>query len=385
MHVHSWNDYVNGSKQPRWRDLIKSGLQAGTVFDGYRETLTLKKGYHAITRTYFQDGKPRPWNVVSFWGTFFSKTKATDPILLDVTEADNMAKRVFVEKVRQKQTTFQGGTFAAEAIKTVNLIRNPATSLRKRVGEYFHSLTKRGGILRTTPASRRRNVLADSWLEASFGWRPLLYDIDEGAQALAESGIIERDLRSPVRALGFSENTTHGAVAKIGNGYPGEYIQPLFREKVEVRYIGIVDSGSYSVFNPTRIGFDPSNWLPTIWEIIPWSFLIDYFVNVQDIVSAASLNTSGIRWIIRTERRISSYETLHISPTSTNATPGVQKDTTAVFSPSRVLHERRLVHREPYTGSLVPTVEFSLPGSTGQWLNIAALALSRNTVGRLLK
>jgi hypothetical protein len=108
-------------------------------------------------------------------------------------------------------------------------------------------------------------------------------------------------------------------------------------------------------------------------------------VNVQDIVSAASLNTSGIRWIIRTERRISSYETLHISPTSTNATPGVQKDTTAVFSPSRVLHERRLVHREPYTGSLVPTVEFSLPGSTGQWLNIAALALSRNTVGRLLK
>lgn len=382
----SWVDSRTGEKNPRWRAQIAAGHQAGTTMSGYREVYQPQEGYAAITRKYSPayPAFPKPWSLTAFWATFSSSYTADDPDSLDVTEADNMAKRIFVEKVRKKQTTFQGGIFAAEAYKTITLIRNPAKTLRERLGGYFNSLTRRGGILRREKTPKgRRNALADSWLEASFGWRPLLHDIDSGAQALAESGIIERDTRSPVRALGFSEETSHGPVVQLGQGYPGQYVQHLRRERVEVRYIALVDTGSYSVFNPTRIGFDPSNWLPTVWEVVPWSFLIDYFANIGDIISAASLNTSGVRWTLRTERKITSVETLNLGPKALQSST-VFTDNYAVFRPSRLLHERRSVHRSPYNGDFVPTLEFQIPRTGTQWLNIAALAVSRNLIGRFL-
>lgn len=41
--------------------------------------------------------------------------------------------------------------------------------------------------------------------------------------------------------------------------------------------------------------------MPTVWELIPYSFLIDYFTNVGDVLQALSTDTSGVHGLWKTE------------------------------------------------------------------------------------
>jgi hypothetical protein len=46
-------------------------------------------------------------------------------------------------------------------------------------------------------------------------------------------------------------------------------------------------------------GFQPSNWIPALYEVIPYSFLIDYVSNVGDIIEAACTSQANVTWVNR--------------------------------------------------------------------------------------
>jgi hypothetical protein len=55
-------------------------------------------------------------------------------------------------------------------------------------------------------------------------------------------------------------------------------------------------------------GFDLRSFVPTVWELVPYSFIVDYFSNVGDCLMALGVDTSGVTGLWRTEITESTHE-----------------------------------------------------------------------------
>lgn len=117
-------------------------------------------------------------------------------------------------------------------------------------------------------------TLADNWLEYSFGFKPLIEDINQCLKALTSR----------------PETTSHVLVVKTGTSFDDDTLDEVntFKKSTQLslRYQCNVRISDPNVHLANRMGF--LNPLEAIWEIIPFSFAVDYFANVGDLVSSLS-------------------------------------------------------------------------------------------------
>jgi hypothetical protein len=291
--------------------------------------------------------------------------------------ANNSALANFVQKARQAQTSFQGGVFLGELRETISLLRSPVKSLRQGINAYLETLKKRSRSIRRAPRARRKSqlktILSDTWLEYSFGWIPAVADIDAGLTTITDSLVRDWPPRKLVIGFGRDRETYRNGTSIMGtNTTP--FIQYANSQTTEcfIKYYGMVTIGTNSLGSSRRVGFDLSNFVPTLWELTPYSFLADYFLNIQDIISAATLQRSTVLWMSKTV--VCSDEMAVTSPIALigNGNSNLSKGS-FVDAQTGVCYRRKVVSRNPYYGSIVPDLEFSIPGVGKKWLNMAAL------------
>jgi hypothetical protein len=120
-----------------------------------------------------------------------------------------------------------------------------------------------------------------------------------------------------------------------------------------------------------RFGLDLSNVAPTIWELVPMSWLFDYFANQNDIIDAWSLRFLDFGWLSQTE--IQEVET---SLVNFRKAPGAEAPGLSygfhIYRPGKALY--RYVTRAPRDNDFITPFQFRLPGYPGQLLNVAALS-----------
>lgn len=151
------------------------------------------------------------------------------------------------------------------------------------------------------------------------------------------------------------------------------------RTEFSVRYYGAVKLrlGSFQTSLAEESGFQVRDFVPALWEWIPYSFLVDYFTNVGDLLESASISKSDIAWMGRVWRNTSvrNGSSQTVKPINSLPWPSSGHIQIIGYSPSRVTWRRKAFGRAPYTGSLVPSLQFEIPGFAGskKWLNIAAL------------
>jgi len=198
------------------------------------------------------------------------------------------------------------------------MVRRPAETLRRGLDSYIGALKKRSrGIPMTREGSRiRKKILADTWLEYSFGWVPLISDTMSGAEALAawhvgREGLDER--RNRISAVGRDQAVTGSTTYGLNDAFYSK-VRHVLTNRVEgetsVKYIARL---SYKTAVPKESakrlmqlsGFTLMEFIPTAWELLPWSFLIDYFSNVGDVLEAFATPTDNIYSITRTVRSTS--------------------------------------------------------------------------------
>lgn len=138
-------------------------------------------------------------------------------------------------------------------------------------GRYYARV---GGSPKRLKLRRDSRAFASNYLEYSFGWAPLVSDITSAMDVLASP---QRGTRN-VRARAQSNDTL---VRSQNNWYP---FQPVIMRGEHAYQVSVTCSADVEVLNPNislaaQLGF--VNPVSVGWEIVPFSFVVDYFVNVQ--------------------------------------------------------------------------------------------------------
>lgn len=248
----------------------------------------------------------------------------------------------------------------AERVKTVKMIAGRVISFGHAIVDAKNRLRK----LERNPKwvnqmarykGRRISQVGKYWLEFWFGWYPLIKDIET---ALSHQPTKEKYTATGAwsTTLTGSQNNVHGVLVET---------KTTFRVKLKAD-VTVVDPGSRLLAE-----WGLANPLSTIWELISFSWLVDYFVNIGTVLASYDAQI-GVQ-LSSTSSTISKEQTATVkggqvvfNSSSTSVTQVVHEGTYHTFHKSRstVLPE------------IVPLSLRMGPGDR-QWLHILALLATR--------
>lgn len=370
------NSVVRGDNLGRWRWLIANQENATTTLSGFRIYPQITKGHLfrlLKPKSLNPSGLSKRWSYMSEGDLIrFSPPGPPQTVILD--EANRLAQTNFLKKCYEAQRALQSGVILGELGEALRMIKSPAKSLRYGLENYLAFLRKGRKAKGLWTQWRKEKFLAETWLEWSYGWLPLFSDVKAGYEAVTEYYHKQRPFEM-VRAKGFNKSSTHsGDRSSTSNG--GITWSWATRQDSEghVKYYGMVRVLNEFGYVPDMryTGFDPRSFVPTVWELIPYSFLVDYFTNIGDLLSAWSFNQSDLHWVSKGTLAVSTIYSVdeRVDP-STDPTFVTVAD---IGHPGKLSWRREAITRGPYYGSLVPSFRFEIPGmSSLKWLNMAAL------------
>jgi hypothetical protein len=367
-----------GEANPKWREQVKSGQNATTFMTGVFDNLNSSPG--SVVQVTQQPGGGGPFYTITLTGELgaYIALNARIPgtwVPISSLVAYNRGLTSYLKKVNQVNVAFSGGVFLGELRETLKMIRNPAQGLRNILGAYANDLKRQK---RKSPKNWRKN-LGSTWLEYAFGIVPLVSDIQDASKAW--NRLVEEPMFVPVRAVGVEErsNPTHTfdelLLSFLGDAYsPGiVHVQRAVDRAVCV-FRGYVkrESRATAAGKAQLFGFDPIQFVPTVWELLPWSFLIDYFSNIGDIIEAGCVSRSQIAWT--NVSNIVFQELIHVvnaAPSSVQS--GYAPTMKLSGSTSTAFYTRRTITRNTPSDIGFPSLTLELPGREAQWANMTAL------------
>lgn len=112
--------------------------------------------------------------------------------------------------------------------------------------------------------------------------------------------------------------------------------------------------------------------IPTAWEMLPWSFLIDYVSNIGDVISANLVSMENVAWVYKVTRRSARKSTNLLG------SKGYIKPADAYywkFDSGSDYRETSSIVEVKREAASIPFGElrFSLPEKESQFKNMAAL------------
>jgi len=141
---------------------------------------------------------------------------------------------------------------------------------------------KRGFGIQWLKQSVGDRKIAEKYLEFVYGWQPTMADIYSGAKILAEG----------IAGEGYTYTVEGRARASFKQEYPNYDLHSYLWECVggtRVSYtVKITDGGVYAAE-----GLGLINPVEVAWELVPFSFVVDWFVPVGSVLSTLTA-TSGL-------------------------------------------------------------------------------------------
>jgi len=181
-----------------------------------------------------------------------------------------------------KQGAVMSGEILNDLGKTLSMLRRPLEGSRKLLGKILtaqrHHLGKTSGNV--------AQASAKAWLEHRYGWKPLILDLEKGIDGVMK-----------IRGKIGVKSSVAKAGSKVTNSGSHFWPQPSpswcgGSQTVSSRAscdVGIrytvqprTTQDQLSKLFSTRASDVPA----TVWECIPYSFVIDWFANVGDWVQA---------------------------------------------------------------------------------------------------
>lgn len=372
-----------GESNPHYREQIRAQQNATTPMTGIHDSINLTRGeavcVHKNINSSTDAGYYRSWAK----GDLISAQLADWSLGITEGEANNRALIAFLKHVRQAQVQFSAPTFLGELRETIKMIRSPAKGLRDLADSWLKKQPR--DIFRdrhTKKGSQRYHAwkqnLSSTWLEQAFGWQPLVNDINSAFRTY--SGLRDRKEQVPVSGFGIDKKPFPSRTfSNQQQALPGNitYLwNSVASEECFIKYHGMVtrevDGSLVNKLEPFGFTFD--EWIPTAWELLPWSFLIDYFSNIGDVITCGVANRASLAWVNRSRSFIQRQQRqggFSLELTRAKFAPG--KFISGFGTPVTMLSQRRTVRRDRGVSVGSPTLSFEIPGIPAQWANMTAL------------
>lgn len=376
----SYEDTVTLGKSPdQWRKYLALGRNASSSLSGIERTRSRPAGGSYSYN--FGDNLLVTGSTKCIYGVAGGDLGFADtgwpavPSGFADSLADSLAREKLLGKYLNARKTWRGGNFLAEVAETYHQLKHPIESL---FGSTMRFARRVGGI-RHLRGKQYAGALGNLWIAWSFGWKPLFDDIKDANEAINRlaSGTDHDTL--PISATGtvnssiFTGNTVGLAASPVPlNSYCK--FDRYSSSKSQVKYYGALRATPENFYTVAdTFGVTPDDILPAVWEAIPWSFFVDYFANVQQVLDAQQYANSYLAWMNRGVRN-----------SRTNTSSGWYTDLTGIPPNQRPLvqpgvgggSKTTTAKNRSIQGSFpVPPFRFKIPNfNSAKGLNVAGLA-----------
>jgi len=156
---------------------------------------------------------------------------------------------------------------------------------------------RRGYRLKRESQSDLLQFAGNSWLEYSYGWKPLLQDVYSQAENLARFLTHHQNVVREARGTARGEKTTR---SRLGGPTSDWYVDTDTLMKVRYSYVV-----RYKVNDPNGSIphiFGLNNPALVAWELVPFSFVADWFLPIGDFLEGLTA-TSGLSFLNGTQTR----------------------------------------------------------------------------------
>jgi len=353
----------SGNPVSGWQEKISNHTDASSDYSATRYNVTVGR-YTGSYRCSV--------GVESCDDTYYTNVPVAGAPAVTDSKVVNTALGNFLSNAHDVVSPFKGLTWLGELKETIQMLRHPASALRDNMSKYLRAQQRHRRLLSRKKSLKSLNqAISGTWLEYVYGWRPLIADIESACNAYSQHEADVQYLRAYGKAEGAQSDSNRVWVNHFAN-YGSYIVEETKRQRQKCVYKGVVrlkpEIQASSARNVIRLsGFGIEEFVPTAWELIPYSFVVDYFSNIGTILNSITpLFYDWVWWscaITRTSKV--TYQTK----------AGVKSPFTWAWSESHVPGTSECVaysRSKPVLSLPVPQVE--LPGSGWQWANLLALA-----------
>ena len=183
-----------------------------------------------------------------------------------------------------KQHDFNAAISLAETNKNVKMIGDAALKIAKAYKAASHGDLVKASQVLTGNGRTPDNKVARNWLELQYGWLPLLGDAYKAANYVKS--------RTALVKLGSHRTRKKSVQAAIS-----PVLVKLKTCEIETRHQMILKS--YQFVNEfDGLGFsDPAS---VLWELVPYSFVIDWFLPIGNFLEAANASRVTVGTMVST-------------------------------------------------------------------------------------
>lgn len=181
----------------------------------------------------------------------------------------------------------------AEGPKTLKMIADGANTINKALKQLkkgnMKGVSQILGLSSVPKGARKGRSISSNWLEFRYGWMPILYE-SYGAVELLQKKWKGKKIIYHVHSSGMSEKVSYSKTYNT-NGYSGQYDSCRIRYNIHFNSKATWKcslSYVYEITNPTleiATGLGLTNPLLTAWELMTLTFVVDWFLNVSDVLS----------------------------------------------------------------------------------------------------
>lgn len=201
----------------------------------------------------------------------------------------------------------------AEGRKTLALISSTVFQIAKKAQKIRRSLGKprRKGRNRRAPtrlekAKYLENLFHEKWLEGRYGWRPLFYEV------MGMVDYYNRQNQKPLRRRSLGQDETSDVVENTTIQDDDWLVE--WHDRCQFRVsarAGVMYDWSGDLGPDIVNAFGLNRPATVVWELVPYSFVVDWFTNIGDYVSAwepkAGVKQLGAWCTVRINARIEGH------------------------------------------------------------------------------
>lgn len=263
-----------------------------------------------------------------------------------------------------------GLVFMAELSKTIRLLKSPIKALDKS----FKKIRRSSKYRRARSRARRddkpfdfKSFMSDNWLTYRYGIMPLIYDMD-GTMKAFDKASKARPARHTSRSSDTYNTSSTASNEWTSSGWFNIESEGRTQANCVVR-AGVLYEHVGSVAND--LGLELQHVPAAAWEVVPFSFVADWFANIGDYINAITPK-AGVRvlssWCTYRADYVQHVEFTNASFNS-SLYPGwsAMSLPSGTFTRSQVVKDRK-IGIEASLVSKTSTINFEKPKD---WLHLA--------------